>query len=332
MAAALAALILLGCGGPQAPAQQGGQPKEAPTTAAGQPPAQTGAEPQTGRGNTPGNIVNDGLAATDGEWIYYSNPADEGRLYKMKPDGSGKTKLSDNKDAEYINVVGGWVYYARSGSYIYRVRTNGKDEAQLSKTAATYVSVVDGWIYYHNKADKGAIYRMKTDGSEVTKLNSQTSSYINVADGWVYYIDITGSQLVKGPAYRMRVDGSEQTRLGDRIVSNLNVAGGYLYYTEHPEGGEVTTGRMKLDGSEATTIANDNYRYLNVTADSIYYAPDQDSGQLYRAALDGSGATRLADDKHVKSINVVGDWIYYDVSGGEPQWVKVDGSGKRPVD
>jgi len=321
-------LILNGCAGPQpkptAALQGAGQATSAPA-------AQAEAGPQAGRGNSPGNIVNKGLAAIDGDWIYYRNEADGGRLYKMKVDGTGKAKLSDNKPV-YINALGGWVYYAKDGSTIYRVRTNGKDEAPLTTVRATYVSVVDGWVYYRSEADKGAIYRVKADGSGATKLNSHDSRCINVVDGWIYYVDAAGSQAVKGLVYKMKVDGSGQVQLGKMVASDLNVAGGYIYYTEHPEGKPVTTGRMKADGSEATAIAQDNWRYLNVAGDWMYCAPDKDSGYLYRARLDGSGATKLSDDKHVSWINVVGDWVYYDVAGGDPQWVKVDGNGRHPVD
>ena len=61
-------------------------------------------------GNTPGNIVNGGIAATDGEWIYYSNTRDQEKLYRIKPDGNDKQKVSDDL-SKMLNVVEGWIYY-----------------------------------------------------------------------------------------------------------------------------------------------------------------------------------------------------------------------------
>ena len=42
------------------------------------------------RGNTAGNIINGGIVAIQGDWIYYSNQSDDGKLYTVKTDGSKK--------------------------------------------------------------------------------------------------------------------------------------------------------------------------------------------------------------------------------------------------
>lgn len=46
------------------------------------------------RGNSGGNIANDGLVAQQGSWIYYSNPSDGKTLYKIRTDGSRNTKYA----------------------------------------------------------------------------------------------------------------------------------------------------------------------------------------------------------------------------------------------
>ena len=42
-------------------------------------------------GNTVGNIVNGGIVARQGDWIYYRNDSDEKYLYKIRTDGSGRS-------------------------------------------------------------------------------------------------------------------------------------------------------------------------------------------------------------------------------------------------
>ena len=59
-------------------------------------------------GNTPGNIVNGGYVAQQGDWIYYCNVSLGYTLYKIRTDGSERTKLSDDSSL-YINVIGDWV-------------------------------------------------------------------------------------------------------------------------------------------------------------------------------------------------------------------------------
>lgn len=60
-----------------------------------------------------------------GNWIYYSNYDDHGKLYKVKTDGSGtKIKLSDDS-VGYINIVGDFIYYTtRDNKKICRLPLN----------------------------------------------------------------------------------------------------------------------------------------------------------------------------------------------------------------
>ena len=46
-----------------------------------------------------------------GEFVYYANTADSGKLYRITQDGLYNEKLSDIEDVRYINIAGGWVYF-----------------------------------------------------------------------------------------------------------------------------------------------------------------------------------------------------------------------------
>ena len=85
----------------------------------------------SGRGNTVGNIVNEGYAATDGTWIYFISN-DLFSIYRMRPDGTEQEKLSSDI-AKHINVLDGWVYYSNwmDGKSIYRMRTDGSGRERL---------------------------------------------------------------------------------------------------------------------------------------------------------------------------------------------------------
>lgn len=63
-------------------------------------------------------------------WIYYYNPNDGDKLYKMRSDGTAKTRL--NSQASYnINIIGNWIYY-RSGGKLYKIKTDGTGKSQLN--------------------------------------------------------------------------------------------------------------------------------------------------------------------------------------------------------
>lgn len=89
-------------------------------------------------GNTSGNINNYGWVAIQGDWIYYRNDALNGNLYKVKTDGTKKTKLNDD-DVVNINVVGDWIYYfdVKSRSFagdvyhIYRIKIDGTEKTKI---------------------------------------------------------------------------------------------------------------------------------------------------------------------------------------------------------
>jgi hypothetical protein len=70
---------------------------------------------------------------TDGTWIYYSDDAPYGGLYRIKPDGTNNEKLSDNRIAN-IHIVGDWIYYASmmaENTNPYRIKTDGLDESPI---------------------------------------------------------------------------------------------------------------------------------------------------------------------------------------------------------
>ena len=60
-----------------------------------------------------------------GDWIYYCNSSDGHKIYKIRTDGTQRTKLNDDYSKD-INVVGDWIYYENiSDDELYKVRTDG---------------------------------------------------------------------------------------------------------------------------------------------------------------------------------------------------------------
>ena len=102
-------------------------------------------------GNTVGNIVNEGVVAKQGEWIYYSNSGDKGTLYKERTNGTDKQKISDEV-CFCINVVGEWIYYRNNsdGGKLYKIRIDGTERTKMLDDSVDCVSVVDNVIYFVN--------------------------------------------------------------------------------------------------------------------------------------------------------------------------------------
>ncbi|MCL2488020.1 MAG: DUF5050 domain-containing protein [Oscillospiraceae bacterium] len=285
-------------------------------------------------GNTPGNLMHGGLAAIQGDWIYYSNGRDEGRLYRMKADGSDKQKIN-NDHSLYINVVGDWIYYCnRSDGYggsLYRIKIDGSSRQQVSYGGCSYINVVDDWIYYAYDN----LYRRKIDGSNEQKLSDDNPFcwYINVVDDWIYYCNRNDEEM---GTYRIKIDGSDKQKLNNDWLEYINVVGDWIYYN-NPDDGIIY--RMTTNGDDKQIVGNATLSSnINVVGDWIYYTEGfwYTGGSCpYRIKTDGSNRQKLSDD-WVASINVVGDWIY---CLAEVNWdecnlyrMKLDGSENQLVD
>ena len=270
-------------------------------------------KPEEIRGNTTGNIANGGLIAYQGDWIYYSNPEDEGRLYKKRPDGSEVTLLSKNSAMD-INVVGDWVFYNNSrihyapGGNVYKVRPDGSDETRLNDHYSSSVQVVEDRIYYSNydvDSRNFAIFKMRTDGSEQTMIIDRTAYNLNVVDGWVYFIESDGYNDIPR-IYKGRTDGSDITLLFEGQAANLIVEGGWMYYQNY-----YNLNRTKTDGSSRQILSFEETHVYNVDGDWIYYVNISEGWwNIYRMRNDGSNRERINNERSAE-IFTAGDWIYY---------------------
>lgn len=107
------------------------------------------------------------MAISDG-WIYYNTPTFRGdwEFYKIKPDGSKKTKIATNIGS--FNICGEWIYYSLShkssnSKSLYRMKTDGTNNARIVDDIASDINILDGFIYYFDYQDK-KLYRIKPDG------------------------------------------------------------------------------------------------------------------------------------------------------------------------
>ena len=280
-------------------------------------------------GSTAGNIANGGRLAQEGDWIYYKNrynyksPDDDGtlsELYKMRADGSGKTKLTDDK-VEDINVLNGWIYYVNFADHnnLYKIRTDGTGRTKLTGSSTGYsgyspsLNAVDGWLYYYNDSDDGGLCKIRTDGTGRMKLTGDGATCISVVDGWIYYQNSSDGDNL----YKIRTDGTGRTKLTDDSAESLNVADGWIYFYDkfyNASNGsyEGRLYKIRTDGTGRTKLIGDDVIMMNVANGWIYYCNGSDEGKLYKIRTDGTGRTKLTDDQNCYWIHVLDGWIYYD--------------------
>lgn len=287
-------------------------------------------------GNSSGNIHNMGIAAKQGDWVYFNSGE---ALYKEKSDGSERTLIL-NAHTTSINVANDWIYYVdvNDGGKILKSKTDGTGSTILNEPTAEFgsalnIHVVGEWIYFltgfNEVSDFPILNKMKTDGTEKTVIGNNAWS-INVVGDWIYYTDTSDGWKV----YKMKTDGTGITELSKESAKDMNVYEEWIYYVDNRD---YKIYKMKIDGTGVVKLSDDRASTLNVSDGWIFYTTDNEE-ILYKMKLDGTGKIKIDDTSLFP--NIVGDWIYYNNYGendyyynygtdnGSVYKIKTDGTGK----
>lgn len=276
------------------------------------------------------NIYSNGMAGIQGEWIYYSNWNDGGRLYRVKTDGSEEERINHDSVSN-INVVGGWIYCCNESdsNRLYKISLDGSSKQMLTENSVYSVYVIGEWIFYRSG---NCIYKIKTDGEDENCLYGiNTSGYFFVTSQWIYYL-----QNGDNAFYRAKPDGSQVEKVTDELISEFQVLGDWVYYIKCSSNANDNSRifKMKLDGTCETRVNSDVSHSINVDSNGwIYYSNYSDGFKLFKIRCDGSEKTKI-NDENSQNLNIAGDWIYYTSNGpyGDEQFrIKKDGSGKEKI-
>ncbi|WP_434294219.1 DUF5050 domain-containing protein [Clostridium botulinum] len=265
--------------------------------------------------------------------VYYANQSDKGRLYKINTDGTidGGTSNRDpagkvhgmpvmddygnyNKatdQANFINVVGDWIYYSNfsDGHKIYTVNKDGNIRRKVNDEWADGIQIVGAWAYYCSGS--GAISKVRVDGTgSVIPLRGTTRKvdkgyHLNIVDGWLYYSNAEDG----GKLYRIKEDGSgEKKKLADLATDYINIVGDTMYLIS---AGKTYTLPLNTDGTiKPTLVTKDNngntvvdVKDLNITV--AYEDANKTIGELEAKYLPQKVAVFMKDDT-VQQLPV--DW------------------------
>ena len=205
-----------------------------------------------------------------GDWIYYKRSEEEsdyligndGKLCKMRLDGTGNTQLTDDNTGT--------------------------------------VAVVGDWIYYENRSDQEQLYRIKTDGTGKVKVHDlfkrrdlsdfRGALRFNIVEDNLYY---SGSEPGR-PAYifKIKTDGTGEVKIGSDGAGTLSVDGGWIYYANLSDGNKLY--KIKTDGSQKTKLSNDRPFSIFVLGDWLFaYVEGSKTDNLIMIKTDGTGRREL---------------------------------------
>lgn len=270
-------------------------------------------------GSTPANVYDVGNEVQKDGWLYFvdTNGRDASGLYKMRPDGTELTKLS-NLMGQHINVYKDHMYFVSGSAKLHSVRTDGMNEQNL-KHRVEFPHLVDNWMYYSNLNDKYRLYKLNLDTKQNTPLTTEGVHNLSVAGEWAYY-------TVDNSIYKIKTSGKSKIRIIeekyeiDHLI--LDSSGENLFYSmaNYGQGGMW---KISTDGKSKQQLSSQMVGGINEIGDWIYFAEysatDYSNHAFYRMKKDGSSKEHLVDGR-VAGIVITGGWVYYN-------WLEEDSFG-----
>lgn len=269
-----------------------------------------------------GEIVsNGGLAARQGEWIYYLNGdnftrdqkerfhAYAGALCRMKADASEKDVVVD-ADVSLFTLLGERIQlciFENGQSVAASVRTDGTDFRTLGQIDNIYdggcYACAGGYVYFTRQY---CLYRMDTDGKNVCRLTDFPVYNLRASEREAYFTrEVNGSigslyrvphgqteavQITAEPAYVLSADEDE--------MFCYMLGNGYVY-------------RFRPSTSDFQAVVYGGYTEYAFSED--FYAVSvekEDAGELYLIPAGGGGRVLLAE-QYGRCMVFAGQYLYY---------------------
>lgn len=127
------------------------------------------------------------------DWIYYKNPTDNFKLYKISIDGDINEKVMDELfHNEYSN-----------GSFI----------------------VDDEYIYFVQPNDNNKLYSLNMGNGDVKLVIDKQIGNFNIDDDYIYYTDLESDFML----FRVSKDGSNPIKLSEKSFGDINLLNDLIY-------------------------------------------------------------------------------------------------------
>ncbi|GLC31058.1 DUF5050 domain-containing protein [Clostridium omnivorum] len=301
------------------------------------------------QGNTNGNLSNYGMAAQQGNWMFYTNEFrnSPSNIYRAMPDGETGLKKLKLGVPSSINVVNDTIYFvSKTDNNIYKLKVDGsEDPVPIPNATASSICVVGDWIYYTecnpnfnmNTSVIGGINRIKTDGSNKAIIAPGPVQMLNIEEGFIYYLK---ADQGSGTIYRTSIEtpNNNETKLSNSNVSKFIVDNHCIYFTISEDG----LYKMNTDGSNKTKVINDgSILSFNIKDNLIYYTSPKEPSVIKKISTDGSKASNIAISalqdlqiSFIVNLNIIDDYIFFNFSSGSnPEFarVKLDGTTSKII-
>lgn len=272
-------------------------------------------------GNSAGNYYNGGLFCEANGYVYFSNPQDDDKLYRMLPDGRDAEKLCDDSVC-FLNADSHHVYYARAGqsnegdfaflhfntNSLCSIPADGGMVSVLDTEPTLYVTLVNNDLYYiHYDTDTAStLYKVRIDGKDKHMVTNDPLLLSPGQEGTLCYAGVTDDMGIA--LWNPETDTG--STIYDGICYHPIDVGERLYFMDASNDYHVTC-LDTLDGT-VTDLTGCRVDCYNLTQDYIYYQKNVDGeGAMCRKRLDGSGEEELIMDGLFSNIQVTSQYVYF---------------------
>lgn len=312
-----------------------------------------GTTPNT-EGNTSGNSTNFGYFAKEGKWIYFTLPPANTKqysIYRAMSDGeTGLKAITEPGNFRSINVIGDWVYYINSTSYICRTKTDGSVTEFITEYPTSSMFIKDNFIYFTASDGIYKINLNSLNGDKRTLLaKGQNFNNIYVFDNVIYtsIAELKAADPTKDKGqivsnlYTMNLDGSNLRKLSNDNMNRIIIYNNYLFYFNIDN---QKFYRMNLNGSNKIQIFTYPISNYNISNNNIYFTGNGEmEDNIYKSDLDGKKIIKLTNHTYsnnlnsinfIININIIDDYVFYmGLTGTDLKLykTKIDGSLERQL-
>lgn len=295
------------------------------------------------------NVIAYGNYVVKGDYIYYNNPKDGDKVYRMKTNGT-ENKLFMNSKDRVTDVQKDFYLVQDEKTYQSKV-IDAKTKKELYKTNDYLMSFGDGNLYYINYNDGNSIYRMTYKGANKTKIATPKSNEYYMGYGVqgknFYFMSTNGIQVKASDSKTIRYALNQKIETGfitgkialykdatskkiytydlvsgkktDLNLKNakdiypMNCGDGFTYYDSKDYNKRIF---MSLDGKKTLARGDSASRtnFISADATGVYMTESKVQSGLQVSKDGGKTFTEILKD-NVLSFTKAGNYGYYTALG-----------------
>ncbi|CBK74770.1 hypothetical protein CIY_20740 [Butyrivibrio fibrisolvens 16/4] len=243
-------------------------------------------EPGT-NGNTIGNLYGNGLFCESDGVVYFANPNDYSRIYKMNPDETDIEILA-NDSVYFINADSHYLYYSRN---------HNRDNSQM------------GFL----NVNLNSLCRMKKKNLKVDILDDENCNACALAGNTVIYLRYDAEDA--SSMYSVKIDGTEKQQLSKVPIDPRCVVGEKLYFAGVEQDHNLHS--MNIYTKDITYVSSNNL-WLPIIDGKVLYFMDLDNHKRIYKTTVGSTEKVAVTTYPAQNYNVSGTYLYYQSMKGNP--------------